>query len=185
MTHSTLIDATASKATTPKASWTPRFVGSIKITDLEWNALEYLCFSMRDIDKREIFGNLESDNPLELSVMIHNTLPRGEGWVGWYNGKPVAAMGIFEQWRGNWQGWMLGTDEIAGVIIHFRDRFDEAFARARAKGLRRLEAKSIVHHTDAHRLLKMWGFEREGLLRCYGKDGDDYIQFARLVEGEP
>lgn len=136
---------------------------------------------MRDIDRKEIFGNLNTDNPLELGVMIHGTLNKqGDAWIGWFNGRPVAAMGIFEQWQGCWQAWSLGTDRYYAAVIHFRERFETAYDNAKIKGLRRLEAKSIVGHTQAHHLMRKWGFEQEGILRKYGKDGDDYIQFARV-----
>jgi hypothetical protein len=155
---------------------------NVRITDLEWHALEYLAFSMRPVDKHEIFGNLPTDNPLEFAAMVYQaTAKNGYGWLGWLNGRPVAALGIFENFPGNWQIWSFGTEDYPLVVVGFLERLTQAIEAARRDhGLHRLECRSIRIHSSAHRLLRVLGFESEGVLRCYGRDRSDYFLFAKV-----
>lgn len=70
-----------------------------RITDLEWVPLEFVCFNLREIDKREIYGNMFIDNPLALTAMIMQAVARkGVGGIGWYASQPAAWLAFFEQW---------------------------------------------------------------------------------------
>jgi hypothetical protein len=160
--------------------------GKVKITDLEWNALEYLAFNMREIDKQEIFGNLPSDNPLELAAMVYQaTAKNGYGWLGWFNGRPVAALGMFENFPGCWQVWSFGTQDYERVVAGFLHRFQQAIDAARGeRGLHRIECRSIRIHSSAHKLLRVLGFKSEGVLEQYGRDRSDYFLFAKVWEND-
>lgn len=160
--------------------------GKTRITDLEWNALEYLAFHMREIDKREIFGNLPTDNPIEFAAMVYQaTAKNGYGWLGWFNNRPVAALGMFENFPGCWQVWSFGSENYEHVITGFLRRFQQAIEAAReAHGLHRIECRSITDHSSAHRLLRVLGFDSEGVLRSYGRDGSNYILFAKVWEND-
>ena len=43
---------------------------NVVVEPMEWLALEFLCFNMRDVDRREIYGNLPTANPLEWAAMM-------------------------------------------------------------------------------------------------------------------
>src|SRR5262252_5326091 len=92
--------------------------GTIKVEPLEWLALEFLCFNMRAIDASEIYGNLPTDNPLELAALMHQAVARcGCGYIGRLDGRPALAMMVFEQWPGNWQIASFGTQDYVRVLV--------------------------------------------------------------------
>lgn len=155
---------------------------AIEVKPLEWYSLEYLAFHMREIDRLEIFGNLPSDNPLEVVAMImHQTAKtEGLGYLAFYHQRPIAAWGIFENFPGNWQIWAFGTDEWSLAPLAMRESWDTALAHLRARNALRVECKSRYNHADAHRFLRYLGFEQEAVLKRYGKDGADYFLYARL-----
>lgn len=57
---------------------------------------------------------------------------------------------------------------------------------ARARGIRRIEARAWAHHPTASRLLFALGFDHEADMAGFGPDGSHvYRQFALLIPTEP
>jgi RimJ/RimL family protein N-acetyltransferase len=164
------------------ADWVPSVAGKgdkIEAKPLNWFALEWIALNLRDRDKQEILGNMPTDNPLEVAaIVMHATAKKGVGWIGWLNSRPVAALGVFEQWPGNWQIWSFGTDDYRRAAPVFNRKFDLAMQYAIDHGCHRMECRSHANHVESHRLLTALGAEREGPLRQYGKDKADYIVFS-------
>lgn len=58
------------------------------------------------------------------------------------------------------------------------------FPKLRDNGVHRIEAVSMATHTEAHRWLKTLGLKQEGgVLRKFGKNGEDFVQFAWVADG--
>ena len=165
-------------------TWLDRVTGNgrISIKPMEWLALEYLTFNLRQADKDEIFNNLPVTNPLEVTAMVMQAVAKqGVGWVASLNGRPAACLAVFEEWHGNWQIASFGTDYYDRAAVALKPKFYEALDYAGTNGARRLECRSRFVHSSAQRLLGALGFTAEGTLRRYGADGSDYVQFARLL----
>jgi hypothetical protein len=154
--------------------------GRVTVRDLEWLPLEFICFHLRAEDSREIYGNLPSDNPLELAAMVfHAVGKKGVGWIANFDGRPTGAFGAFENWQGNWQVFSFGTHDYRRVVVTFKAKLDAAIKFALENGARRLECKSHAAHKEAHALLRVVGFECETVMRSYGRDGADYLLFSK------
>lgn len=167
-----------------RVSWLDRVTGSgnISIKPLEWLPLEFLCFNLRAIDREELVGNLPTENPLEIASIIFNQVARnGCAWCGFMNGRPAAVLGVFENFPGNWQVFSFGSNDYVRVLVCFRQKWPLMLAYVRDHGGHRIECRSLATHSEAHGFLRLMRFEREGVLRCYGRRKQDYVQFARLV----
>jgi len=154
---------------------------NVVVEPMEWLALEFLCFNMRDVDRREIYGNLPTANPLEWAAMIHQGVARnGCAWIARCNGRPAAVMGVCENFPGNWQVFSFGTEKYRRVLVYFKPKLDLMIAFGRERGMHRLECKSLASHKDAHRCTRFLGLGDPVLLRKYGRDGDDFLLFSRV-----
>ena len=120
-------------------------------------------------------------NPLTCAALVHHGVAQnGCGWIARLNGRPAACLGIIENWPGNWQIYSFGTNDYPRVAVAFKDKADKMIAFGLDRGMRRLECRSIAHHHDAHRYIRLIGMKQEAVLPKYGSEGDDYILFSRI-----
>lgn len=160
--------------------------GKIAIAPLEWLPLEFVCFNMREIDRHEIYSNLPTQNPLEWAAGVFAAVGRkGCGWTASFNGRPAAAMGVFENFPGNWQIFSFGTDDYIRVLVAFKPKWYAMLDYLKEHGGHRLECKSLSSHKEAHGFLKMIGFKPEAILDAYGRDREDYILFKMVFDNVP
>ncbi len=156
--------------------------GRIEVIDIEWLALEYICFHLRERDHAEIFNMSTTQNVLEITAIVMHSLGKnGVGWIAKFDHRPCAALGVFEQWPGNWQIFSFGTNDYPRAIASMWERYVMACRYAKDRGAHRLECRSRIGHIDAHRLLKTLGFRPEGTLEKYGIDKSDYVQWAQIL----
>lgn len=81
---------------------------------------------------------------------------------------------------------MFATDDFPAIGLPFTKFVKQHFIPGLFQdlGARRLQAESHGNHAWAHRWLKLCGAEQEGVLRQYGKDGADYLQFSIVEPSE-
>lgn len=89
----------------------------------------------------------------------------------------LACSGVVRVWPGRDMAWAL-------ISAHAGKRFVKIY-RAIKRFLelhptRRVEATVDVDFEEGHRLMKMLGFEYEGLVRAYMPDGRDMCLYARV-----
>lgn len=159
--------------------------GRVTVHNLEWLPLEFIAFNLRSADRREVFGNLPSDNALELAAMVfHAVGKKGVGWIARFDGRPAGTIGCFENFPGNWQIFSFGTDAYRRVLPAFKPKLDALTNFSLENGARRLECKSHIMHTESQALLRIVGFTPEAVLRSYGRDGADYVLFSKAWDHE-
>lgn len=109
--------------------------------------------------------------------MLHSS--GDNAFVARIDGDPVAAVGVsrLAPWLGS--AWAFGTDRTRRIIPALtRWGVAEWKHRLIADGFRRVEVRTIVDHDLSHRWLESLGFVREGLCRGYGRNGEDFAQYA-------
>lgn len=98
------------------------------------------------------------------------------------DGRVIAAGGGFPLWRGVAEAWVAvgSVKAVTGraVIYAIRKRID---AVMRANGLHRMQASVYEPHVAAHRLARAVGFDYEGRMRGYGRDGETYVRYGRVM----
>lgn len=136
-----------------------------------------VAMNMRDWDAREIFANRFHDDREQIA---RDAVRMGET-VGWVSGleRPIAAFGCFQMWPGVWSMWLFATDEFRHIGISMTKLIVRHIVPMLWNaGAHRLEARSMEGHHDAQRWLEVIGARREGTLKGYGRDGQDFYVYA-------
>lgn len=150
------------------------------LTDPDRYAIEYICLHLRACDRREIFTMRPHDNPVRLAHEAWWMITtQGRGVVAWHKGRPAAVLALVENWHGVWDAIAFGTDDWKSVAIEMVRWARKNIAQViEEMDGHRLQAASHVESVESHKFLTVLGAEPEAVLRGYGKDGSDYIQFA-------
>lgn len=92
-------------------------------------------------------------------------------------GEIIVCSGLVNMWEGRAQAWAL-VSERAGA--HFVRIFRAMRDFLEMQDTRRIEATVDAGFDAGHRLMKMLGFEYEGLMRAYLPDGRDCALYGRV-----
>jgi len=98
------------------------------------------------------------------------------------DGEILAVGGAHIMWTGVAEAWVLVSPSGKK-----HGRLFARYAKRRFEGMLQENAitrmQATIHVTDesAMRFVEWLGFEKEGLMRKYGVDGDDYIRVARVA----
>ena len=105
-------------------------------------------------------------------------LAKGDSFTGIIDGRIVVCAGVVPMWAGRGETWAL----IAGDIgkLGMRELHYAARRYLEMSQLRRIEAHCDASFKQAHRWLKLLGFQYEGPLAKYTPDGRDCLRFARI-----
>lgn len=153
------------------------------LTDITLHDIEFIAFNMRERDRREIYALLPHDSPVRFAwESYHHILNAGRGKIAWHNGKPAAVAAFTENWPGNWNVWMFGTDDFKAAAIPllrwFRKEANDILSVCEG---RRLQCDSAADYEEAHKMIKAFGGVPEGEpMADYGKDGKAYQRFVWL-----
>ena len=149
------------------------------IQPITFAAVSFLANNMREADRREIFNTLDHDSPDKLAREICLATALGKAGVSFQSGRPVGIVGVSPIRHGVWSIWSFGTREWKrGVIDITRFGARDLRSYLLERDAHRLQCESRVDHKDAHQWLELCGAQREGVLRGYGRDGSDFIQFS-------
>lgn len=146
-----------------------------------------LCFTLsnaRQIDKDEVLASGPRNLTEAGFLTDHLTQTLGGfGYCVWIDGNPEFSFGFTCQsplmpWL--YSGWAWGSDKtpIAMVGVSRWARGGKLLGMLDDLGVRRIEARSIHNHHDAHRWLLWLGFKRETELEEWGRDGTRFVQYA-------
>lgn len=145
-------------------------------------ALEDLCWSMREADRREIYPLRPHDSWHMLALEAWHALGlNGRGVICWLDGRPAAVIGFCELRPNVWDAVSFGSARYreCGVAL-MREGRRMAREILVDLGANRLQADSIVGNREAHKFIRALGGKPEVVLRQYGKGGEDYQRFVWL-----
>ncbi len=132
-----------------------------------------------DVREQEINGILKLPDSYERIKILSEI---GESITIIYDGRIITCCGFIEVWSGVCEVWQIPsvyiTDKpilFARIIKRYLDRLVETFK------WHRMQTTSL--NDELHRRWMKWlGFEREGLLRRYSYDKQDYVQWGKLFQ---
>lgn len=124
------------------------------------------------------------------SLLAHNLVARYGGrsdvLVGCADNVPVCIGGAIEVWPGVASLMFFANDQFPrigrGMTRWIRRELLPRYLRA---GVHRIQAISIDNHTEAHAWLRVLGLQPEALFSAFGRNGEDFIQFAMVVDVRP
>lgn len=147
--------------------------------------ISYVAANMRSADREEVFATARLESATQAAAISFHGSP-GWSWMALYNGQPAAAFGIGSgahlqpHIRHAWAYGTVHFKRCVPAITRFvREFWFEALIE---EGVRRVEARSLVNHDIAHRWLASLGAKREGLLRGFGVNGEDFELWAFVYE---
>lgn len=118
------------------------------------------------------------DRVPHFKAMLEHLSVMGESWSLFKNGEFIAAGGVIPSHLGYGELWQVPSSQVGNyqlpyckALKHYVERFVHQYSR--------LQTTCI--HDDLHnRWMRFLGFEKEGVLKRYGLDGQDYAIHARL-----
>jgi len=84
--------------------------------------------------------------------------------------------GIYEIWEGRGLAWALLAQDAGDQMLTLHRCVQRALD---VSMFRRVEADVLNTHEEGHRWMRLLGFEKEGVRRCYWQ-GQDYALYARV-----
>lgn len=156
---------------------------TIRVEDLTWLPLEYLLFNLSPVDRRDMFGQVPSENVLAIAhAIIH--AEKGLGWIITINGRPAGALGVYEVHKGNWSIWSLGIERPDVALLILERIFEQAIPHVRKHGGWRIQCKTRYDHDSNRTHLRLLGFKVEAMLRFFGTDKSHYLQYVYHLAAE-
>lgn len=142
---------------------------------------------MRQSDLREFLAVSSARDHAELAQQIVQRFgSRDDLIVAREDGVPVAVGGLVEHRPHVLTLFLFATDDFPAVgkpLVRFI--VQRLFPPIKAAGVHRIDCLSIDGHDQAHRFIRALGLEQEAVLRAFGRDGEDFIQFAWLADARP
>jgi len=144
----------------------------------------FIAANMRDQDFREI-GCLwkEWDTRLLGRGALETAVP-GMAWSVWYEGEPAAAYGFSRAAAfdpDHWQAWAFGTERFRRCVPLIT-RHLKSLRPLIERDCRRLQVITHAEHDISHGWIKTLGGRKEGVLRSYGRGGEDFHVYAWVRE---
>ena len=144
--------------------------------------VHHVALHMRDDDFTEISAMGWCDDRDELAdFLAHAHRLNGDTChaFGDKPDNPIAIAGAMAIRPGVWSVFMFATNdwpkiENEGTRWAIRSFFPSFIAA----GAHRVECQSHTGHAKAHQWLEFFGFKQESLLRAYGANGEDFINYV-------
>lgn len=135
---------------------------------------------MRERDFAEIGCLWQEWDARSCGIVAAQASIPGLSWVVVYEGQPAAAYGFsyaapFDP--EHWQAWAFGTDRFRRCVPTIT-RHLLSIRPLLEKRCRRCQVVTHTEHDLSHQWLEALGAEREGLLRSYGRNGEDFYVYA-------
>lgn len=135
---------------------------------------------MREHDVAELSAVLPYDHVPDIALHMSDAYgDRDDVKVIWSGRERVAVIGSIMPRPGSLALLMFATDGLPSVGLPLtRWLKREWMPRMADAGIHRIEAVSIAGYASMHQWLVLLGLRPEGVLRRYGKRGEDFVQFA-------
>lgn len=140
----------------------------------------YIAANLRPEDAREIVCLWKDWDTRKLGYCAVETAVADMAWSAWYGGQPAVAFGFSHASAfdpDHWQAWAFGTGRFKRCVPTMT-RYLQSVRSRIEKDCRRLQAITHTEHVSAHRWIEGFGGRQEGLLRCYGRNGEDFAIYA-------
>ena len=97
------------------------------------------------------------------------------------DGKVYAMLGLYPLWKGVAEAWLLPSSKLENRKMVFHKSCLRFFPYAAQKlKLHRIQVYVRSSNVQAYKWIEMMYFNREGLLKRYGPDINDYYVYGRL-----
>jgi hypothetical protein len=144
--------------------------------------LEFVIGNLRDADAAEVRATIDKGSAEATAKLIAN-IP-GPKWEARteLDAEPAAVGGFVPIWPGMGSGWMWGTGRWDEVVLEVtRAMKRHILPTLDARGVHRIECRTMANHTASIRWLEMLGFRREAVIAQFGQGREDFVLCARVT----
>jgi hypothetical protein len=136
--------------------------------------LSYIAANLRPEDHAEVDCQFDSWTPAQLAL----SAMQGYAYVAEIDGNPEAAFGAGELRSGLWIIWCWGSKRMGRCVPRItKFCLESLMPDVLDAGALRGEARPMASNASAIRWLERLGATRQGTLRNYGKNGEDFELF--------
>lgn len=135
-----------------------------------------VCINLREDDLAEVMSTRWNNDPFELAADLYRS-PGGKFAVI-HDDNPVCILGVATSTPGVGQGWLVGTDQIGLAGVEVAKAAKRIIATLFENDVHRIQCYSASFHTQAHKWLELIGFQKESVMKSFGKDGTDFYCYA-------
>ena len=94
------------------------------------------------------------------------------------DGNPVTAFGMVSPYPGVWNVWLLSTPGFGKIATTLTKKIKRDIMPLWLQLGHRFQCVSHENNEISHKWLRFLGFEKEVVLKKYGKDQKDFIMFS-------
>ncbi len=150
----------------------------MRLERVTYDAALYVARNMRPADRAEIFATRWNDSAEDVAKDC--TVFERFCWVAYDGDTPCAVIGAVPMHPGVWSVFMFATNNFKNIGLGLTRFVKKVIVPAlTATGAHRAECAALAEHSEAHRWLEILGARQEGgLLREYGRNGEDFVKFV-------
>lgn len=160
----------------------------MKIDPATRDEVRHVALNMRERDFIEISALNFADTREELAdAMVEKYANRNDILCASHKGLPICVGGFLECRPRTISLLMFATDQFPWIGFGLT-RFirKQMFPRLIEAGVHRIEAISLAGYDEVHAWLRTLGLEQETEpLRNFGKNGEAFVQFSKVVDVRP
>lgn len=139
--------------------------------------IEYVPYEPKHfIDIAPRVKKIDFGGTIEETAKYHAKFPATTARVEEEN---IACFGITPLWSGVGVIWGLFAADAGKYGIEVL-RASDAFIGSLMEDFRRVQCEVMANNKDAVKYIEAFGFEREGIMRNYGPNGENYYMYARV-----
>jgi len=141
--------------------------------------MELRTFEPEDLRRVVLPDHLEWRRPqIHDSEYAEALAQAGKAWTIWCDWRPVVCFGMYEMWARRWSAWTIMDVSSRRHMITVVRTIADLIAE---HPVPRLEAVVESGFVPGDRMIRMLGFQFEGLMRRYLPNGRDAAMFARVA----
>ena len=146
---------------------------------LDAKAVAYVIRNLRQQDREELMATNPLDDLITYGQMLYDHVHDSEySFVVTRNNVPVTCFGMINPYPGVWNVWLLSTDEFDKISTALTKKIKRDIIPVWLQLGHRFQCVSHENNTLSHKWLEFLGFEREAVLKKYGRDQKDFIMFS-------
>lgn len=140
-----------------------------------------IALNMRERDYEECSALSFCENRHELAEEIARSWSTSETTII-CGTKEIGGIAVFTYMplrKGVWNMGLVATDKFNKIHLSLTKLIIKSIIPTLDKaGAHRVEAQSIAGYSSVHNWLKFLGLEQESVIKGYGKNGEDFVNFA-------
>jgi hypothetical protein len=146
------------------------------------DAARHIAHNLRPRDREEVLCSLPDGMSLDDWVDLMMANKDADKWMVLVGGDPVAMCGVTPSALKHLAStWAVGTDRKLEGGAELMKTAIEAHRVWSGLGIRRFSCLCLDTPEESSAWLERLGYQREGVLRGFGREGQDFLQWGKVV----